>query len=203
MNTITALFALLSELLLVPVVVALLALLAATCLATGMHLAEALERRRDARRLGGHLDALRGIDVAARRQAWVALGATPAHGNLGRFLRGAAALEGQPLALAALLDEIDAVIAARIARVTLLARLGPALGLMGTLIPMGSVLGAVASGEVRTMASQLVLAFTTTVVGLAISVVATIIVTARRRWYADDANRLERLADAIAEGPST
>lgn len=199
MNEITAIFALLSELLLAPVVVGLLALLGATCIAAGGYWAEALERWRDWRRVGPCFQAIVGPNDAARDAGWIELRRSPVHGHLARFLRQAPACDGHPTALAALLDEIESSMARRLARIGLLQRLGPSLGLMGTLIPMGTVLGAVANGEVRLMATQLVLAFTTTVVGLAIAVVSTIIVAGRRRWYADDVNRLERLSDALVE----
>ena len=51
-------------------------------------------------------------------------------------------------------------------------RVGPALGLMGTLIPMGISLSAMAQGDMPGMAGSMVTAFTTVVVGLACSVTA-------------------------------
>jgi hypothetical protein len=199
MSDITGIFALLSELLLLPVVVGLLALLGGTCIAAGGYWAEAIERWRDWRRVGPCFHAIVGPDDAARDAAWSTLWRLPVHGDLARFLRQAPACGGHPNALASLLDEIESSMARRLSRIALLQRLGPSLGLMGTLIPMGTVLGAVANGEVRLMATQLVLAFTTTVVGLAIAVISTIIVAGRRRWYADDVSRLERLSDALVE----
>ena len=45
-------------------------------------------------------------------------------------------------------------------------RLGPALGLIGTLVPMGTALAGLGQGDFSVMTSELVLAYTTTVVGL-------------------------------------
>src|SRR5262249_18729220 len=42
-----------------------------------------------------------------------------------------------------------------------LVKLGPSLGLIGTLIPMGSSLAAMAGGNLQAMAGQMVVAFTT------------------------------------------
>ena len=47
-----------------------------------------------------------------------------------------------------------------------LTKLGPILGLMGTLIPMGPALAGLASGDIASMAYNMQIAFATTVVGL-------------------------------------
>ena len=54
-----------------------------------------------------------------------------------------------------------------------LARLGPALGLMGTLIPLGPALVGLAAGDLQMMSQNLVIAFATTVVGLLVGTLAT------------------------------
>ncbi len=43
-------------------------------------------------------------------------------------------------------------------------RNGPALGLMGTLIPLGPALVGLAVGDIQTMSTNLVIAFSTTVI---------------------------------------
>ncbi|KXK32176.1 MAG: hypothetical protein UZ01_00637, partial [Candidatus Brocadia sinica] len=50
----------------------------------------------------------------------------------------------------------------------LLIRVGPTLGLMGTIIPMGPALSALSQGDLEKLSSNIIIAFTTTVVGLAI-----------------------------------
>jgi hypothetical protein len=50
----------------------------------------------------------------------------------------------------------------------MLIRIGPGGGLIGTLIPMSTGLAALSQGDMSKLSSELVLAFTTTVVGLAI-----------------------------------
>ena len=49
----------------------------------------------------------------------------------------------------------------------LLVKVGPSLGLLGTLIPMGTALASLATGNLDAMAGQMVVAFTTTIIGLA------------------------------------
>ncbi len=50
----------------------------------------------------------------------------------------------------------------------LLTRVGPMLGLMGTLIPLGPALQALTKGDLQTMANNLTIAFVTTIIGLLI-----------------------------------
>ncbi len=71
----------------------------------------------------------------------------------------------------------------RLERVDLLARSGPVLGLMGTLIPLGPGLTALGSGNIDILATALTVAFDTTVIGLLVGLVAYILGRIRRRWY--------------------
>ncbi len=75
-----------------------------------------------------------------------------------------------------------------------LAKLGPVLGLMGTLIPMGPALVGLASGDIASMASNMQVAFSTTVIGLLIGAVGFVVMQVKRRWYAADINQLEYIA---------
>lgn len=78
-----------------------------------------------------------------------------------------------------------------------LTKLGPMLGLMGTLIPMGPALVGLASGDVATMAHNMQVAFATTVLGVFIGAIGFITLQIKQRWYADDMNTLEYLTDTI------
>jgi biopolymer transport protein ExbB/TolQ len=80
-----------------------------------------------------------------------------------------------------------------------LAKLGPMLGLMGTLIPMGPALVGLATGDIASMAGNMQVAFATTVIGVFIGAIGFITFQIKQRWYADDMNTLEYLADSVLE----
>ncbi|WP_048305921.1 MotA/TolQ/ExbB proton channel family protein [Halomonas sp. PR-M31] len=68
-------------------------------------------------------------------------------------------------------------------RADLLARIGPMLGLMGTLIPLGPGLAALSSGQLDVLAQAVTVAFNTTVMGLLIGILGFLLGRLRRRWY--------------------
>jgi biopolymer transport protein ExbB/TolQ len=85
----------------------------------------------------------------------------------------------------------------RVASIRRAIRLGPALGLMGTLIPMADALDGLARGDLPTLAGNLVTAFSATVIGLAISVVAFMLGYAREQWAREDARERAVIADRV------
>ena len=76
-------------------------------------------------------------------------------------------------------------------RIRFVIRTGPALGLMGTLIPMGISLSSLAQGDMPKMAGSMVTAFTTVVVGLACSVIAYLMALVKEKWVRADMRELE------------
>lgn len=78
-----------------------------------------------------------------------------------------------------------------------LIRIGPMLGLMGTLIPMGPALLALTKGDLEQMANCLIIAFGTTVVGLAVGALAYVVSIVRERWYAEDMKDIAYLAELL------
>lgn len=80
-----------------------------------------------------------------------------------------------------------------------LAKLGPILGLMGTLIPMGPALVGLASGDISSMATNMQVAFATTVIGLLIGAVGFIVLQMKKRWYAADVSDMEFVANLLEE----
>lgn len=73
----------------------------------------------------------------------------------------------------------------------ILVRVGPMFGLMGTLIPMGPALTALASGDIAVMASNLQIAFATTVIGICVGGCGFICLTFLQRWQAEELVALE------------
>lgn len=80
-----------------------------------------------------------------------------------------------------------------------LTKLGPILGLMGTLIPMGPVLAGLASGDIASMAYNMQIAFATTVVGLVAGAVGFLTQQVKQRWYLQDMTNLEFLSELLNE----
>ena len=83
-------------------------------------------------------------------------------------------------------------------KVGMVIRIGPGLGLIGTLIPMGTGLAALGQGDMTKLSSDLVIAFTTTVVGLAAGILAYFFYTVRRRWVEEDIKNIELATDILA-----
>lgn len=81
----------------------------------------------------------------------------------------------------------------------LLVKIGPMLGLMGTLIPMGPALVGLATGDISSMATNMQVAFATTVVGIVIGSIGFITLQVRQRWVADDQNILEYVVSSLCE----
>ena len=81
----------------------------------------------------------------------------------------------------------------------ILIRLGPILGLLGTLIPLGPGLAALGSGDITTLAESLTIAFDTTVTGLAVGGVAYLISKFKKQWYESDLIDVETLAEVELE----
>lgn len=82
----------------------------------------------------------------------------------------------------------------RLERTRILVRFGPALGLMGTLIPLSPALAGLADGDVATLSENLRVAFSVTVAGLLIGGIAFAISLVRDRLYAQDYSDVEFVA---------
>jgi len=80
----------------------------------------------------------------------------------------------------------------------MLVKVGPSLGLLGTLIPMGSSLASLAAGNLEAMAGQMVVAFTTTIIGLATGTLAYVVASVRQGWVNETVYEQRYLADRIA-----
>jgi len=95
------------------------------------------------------------------------------------------------LQLGKLVSDLEIEAAGRLTRMSLGVRVGPMLGLMGTLIPLGPALIHISTGNVEEMAHNLVVAFSTTVLGLFVGGICYGIWLARRQWYARDLADIE------------
>jgi biopolymer transport protein ExbB/TolQ len=98
-----------------------------------------------------------------------------------------------------LIENEELKIAKSLEKTDMVTRLGPTLGLMGTLIPMGPGLAALGAGNIAGLAQAIIIAFDTTVVGLAAGGIAFVISKVRKRWYEDNLTTLETLSESILE----
>ena len=79
----------------------------------------------------------------------------------------------------------------------MLIKVAPSLGLLGTLIPMGVSLAAMAAGNLEAMAGQMVVAFTTTIIGLACGTGAYAINMLRQSWANESIRELRFIAERV------
>lgn len=80
-----------------------------------------------------------------------------------------------------------------------LTKLGPILGLMGTLIPMGPALVGLSTGDIASMAYNMQVAFATTVIGLMAGAIGFLTQQVKQRWYLQDMTNLECLVEVLNE----
>lgn len=159
---------LISSVLLFPVVAGLVLLVGWVAIFSGSFLREWLDRRN-------------GVSAPQNRyckELAAAIEAATDRANLD--IMAERQLQTAELALVKSLDRIRFVI-----------RVGPALGLMGTLIPMGISLSSLAQGDMPKMAGSMVTAFTTVVVGLACSVLAYLMSLVKEKWVRADMREME------------
>jgi biopolymer transport protein ExbB/TolQ len=133
--------------------------------------------------------------------AWSRLRAVAYNGAMLATLKEllSAALSG-PLAangMASGLADYDLRSMKRLERTRILVRAGPALGLMGTLIPLSPALTGLAEGKTAQLTSNLRVAFSVTVLGLLIGAGAFAISLVRDRIYAQDLSEMETVASEL------
>jgi len=85
----------------------------------------------------------------------------------------------------------------KLERTRMMVRFGPALGLMGTLIPLSPALEGLAKGNVKLLSDNLRVAFSVTVLGLLIGAIAFAVSLVRDRLYAQDLSDLEYIATTL------
>lgn len=190
----------------VPVLLLALAALALVLVELGALVVELVRRRRHSsaaleQAADRAAEALRGEDRAGAASALRGVvSGERMQRALDRLLRNAAG-PGATNRMAKVLADYDLESMRRLERTRLLVRAGPALGLMGTLIPLSPALAGLASGDVQELSDNLRVAFSITVVGLLVGALAFGISLVRDRLYAQDLSDLEFLAASI-EAPA-
>jgi len=96
-------------------------------------------------------------------------------------------------------DNYEVKMMKRTEKTRIITTVGPMLGLMGTLIPLGPALIGLTSGNIEALATNLVIAFATTVVGLFSAGICFCLTTVRNRWYWQDMMDIDYVIDALEE----
>jgi biopolymer transport protein ExbB/TolQ len=154
-------------------------------------LSQGAENARQALLLGDRVAAAAAVSEIPR---------SPAMAQTLRFIVENARTDGGEHQLNKALADFDFDAQRRLSRTRLLVRAGPALGLMGTLIPLSPALTGLANGNTTALSTNLRVAFSVTVVGLLIGAVAFGLSLSRDRMYGQDLSDLEYLA-AIVNDP--
>lgn len=188
----------LSSVLLIPVMVALLGFCAWSLYETGIFLREAMERRRYL----PHWQKFHSspamkqeqIDPQAIEQ-FFQHGTMP--GLLGDFAVLGASHLRSPHYLSHLAASLEIQASKRLSSLNVGVRIAPMLGLMGTLIPLGPALIGLAQGDLNSLAQNLVVAFSTTIVGLFAGGVCYLLAHWRRHWYSKDMAAIDFVCDGL------
>ena len=186
MSNITQILNWISSSLLLPVTVLLLIGLACSLVSLGGFFADSyilLKERKLRRKI---MEALRtGEDVDMQREG----------GLFCERIRRLEELEWDALECEKIIAEWGGLYERRLERSRFLAKVGPMLGLMGTLIPMGPALAGLASGDIASMAYNMQIAFATTVLGCCIAGISILILSVRKHDYAEEIACLQYVLD--------
>lgn len=193
MNYISDILYWISTGLLVPVIVLLILFFGRSLLLIGSFFGQYLAIRRTASLIGRELEGLTPQTVATLAERLPKKNPSLVVVYLNRLLE---ARDNAPLRQRLVADfEIEAD--RDLATSKTLSKMGPMLGLMGTLIPMGPALVGLSTGDIASMAYNMQVAFATTVVGLFAAAIGFITQQVKQRWYLRDLSNLEFVAELL------
>jgi biopolymer transport protein ExbB/TolQ len=191
MNQLTQVLYLLSNALLIPVMLLLIISVIRVLIQAGSVIHEFLHRSQAAK-------ARRELEAALTQSPFMwTTASAPAGDTFSQTLSSLSSASGDLPRIAYLLSQAELQWAKAIDRLKGLVKLGPGLGLMGTLIPLGPALVGLALGDIQTMSSNLVIAFSTTVLGLFVGMLAGFLVSVKKHWYQADAALLNFVAERV------
>ncbi len=196
MAQINSLLFTLSSGMLVPVIILLLLFFLLSIVQIGSFISHFVYRRKNKLRLKEIDTLLRSEESSAKKVAAV----LPPEELLAGFLKNLCENVENRIGAEKIIADYEVAAEKVCERPKLLMKIGPMLGLMGTLIPMGPALGGLASGDLASMSHNMQVAFATTVVGVFAGAVGYVIHTVRRRWFAEELNTLNFAADQLCGG---
>lgn len=195
MNTISDIMYWISTGLLVPVVVLLIALFFRALLLVGSFFGQYMAIRKTDKLIREQMEELtpENADCLADR--------LPAHSNslVVIYMRRILEVQHSSAQVQRLLANFEIAADKDLATSKTLTKLGPILGLMGTLIPMGPALVGLSTGDIASMAYNMQVAFATTVIGLFAGAIGFLTQQVKQRWYLQDMTNLDFLAELLNE----
>lgn len=194
MNTISDIMFWISNGLLVPDVVLLILLFFRSLLLVGSFFGQYLSIRKTDKMLREQLETLRMTnidDFESKLPESKSLVVT--------YMRKILEAKNYPAVVQRLLANFEIEADKDLATSKTLTKLGPILGLMGTLIPMGPALVGLSTGDIGSMAYNMQVAFATTVIGLVAGAVGFLTQQVKQRWYLQDMTNLEFIAEVLNE----
>jgi len=111
----------------------------------------------------------------------------------------ASSTTGQKFIAQSILTDEETAAVKKLERTDLISKMGPLLGLMGTLIPLGPGLLSLGQGDFSALSQSLVIAFNTTIIGIFAGGLSFTISKVRRRWYEHYLGSLESTLETIME----
>ncbi|WP_417012866.1 MotA/TolQ/ExbB proton channel family protein [Alistipes sp.] len=194
MNYISDILYWISTGLLVPVIVLLIFFFGRALLLIGGFFGQYMAIRRTAALLGKELDGLNRDNVATLSERLPKKNPSLVVTYMKRLLEADGAAMRQRL-----LADFEIGADKDLATSKTLGKMGPMLGLMGTLIPMGPALVGLSTGDIASMAYNMQVAFATTVVGLFAAAIGFITGQVKQRWYLKEMTDLEFVAELLNE----
>ena len=187
----------LSQVLRFPVIVLLWVCVAAALFMAGGCVVESLARRRERGTfdLNTWLESGRALGATDERQALLP---TPLRGLLADIEQARSKPSFGDGGLEHVVLEREEQVRRTLSGSRMLVRVGPSLGLLGTLIPMGTALASLTAGNLEAMAGQMVVAFTTTIVGISAGTAAYVIQIIRHGWVNQIVREQRFLAERVA-----
>ncbi|MFD2167874.1 MotA/TolQ/ExbB proton channel family protein [Thalassotalea euphylliae] len=169
-QSIESLMAQVSELLMAPVILTIVALLIYAVYALGRFASQWIVRKKNA------VSYVK--QVKEQRGDWVA--GYPIHNY---FVRNPTASE----------DELEVVALKQLENLRIVTRISPMLGLIATMIPMGPALQALADGNIQGISENLIIAFAAVIWGLVIASLTFWPASVKKRWCANELINIRKI----------
>lgn len=195
MNTISDIMFWISTGLLVPVVLLLIALFLRSLLLVGSFFGQYMSIRKTDKLIREQMETLTPDNISTLGEQLPAESTSPVVIYMRRILHA----HESSAQVQRLLANFEIAADKDLATSKTLTKLGPILGLMGTLIPMGPALVGLSTGDIASMAYNMQVAFATTVIGLFAGAIGFLTQQVKQRWYLQDMTNLDFLAEMLNE----